>query len=346
MGFKFERSGPMTTVQDLGRYGYQKDGFSVSGVMDRRSAITANFLVGNEAGDPVLEFLLIGPRIMMTSDAVIAVTGGDFTPKINGQPMPMYEAVAVKKGDRLDFNLAIEGLWGYIAVANKLDIPLVMGSYSTNMKCEVGGFKGRKLKNDDEIDFREGGRSGLEFVGHTIEKEYFGDMKKDIRVVLGPQDDAFTEEGIKTFFEGDYVVTNECDRMGYRLDGPVIEHKGSADIISDGIPYGTIQVPSSGKPIVMLTDRQTTGGYTKIGSVVAVDMPQFVQSKQGCCIRFVPVTVGDAQYELRKYEASLKALIHEKATAEDIDGVTEIKRQESAQKGKKKWSIKTLLHLN
>ncbi|MDD3367894.1 MAG: biotin-dependent carboxyltransferase family protein [Lachnospiraceae bacterium] len=308
MGMLFQKSGLLTTVQDLGRTGYQKDGFSVSGVMDRRSAIIANMLVDNPENEAVLEFMLVGPTIKFTSSTIIAITGGNFEPMINGKPAPMYTAIYANRGDVLELKFAKTGIWGYLSFSSKLDVPVVMGSRSTNIKCKIGGNHGQKIEKGEQVWFRIKKRYITSFLSRTIEPEDFSQKKKTIRVVLGPQDDYFQKKGIETFFSEDYLITEESDRMGYRLDGPYVAHKDGADIISDGIPLGAIQIPSHGKPIVMLADRQTTGGYAKIGTVISVDIPAFVQSKEGTAIHFEKVSVETAQRLYMEQEKDYDAI--------------------------------------
>lgn len=312
MSLYFEKSGLLTTVQDRGRYGYQSSGFSVSGVMDKRSAQLANVLVNNPINEAVLEFLLMGPTIKFKKPTYIAIAGADFSPKLNGEAVPSYTALHVHEGDVLEFGFAKNGLWGYLACSTKLGVENIMGSHSTNLRCGIGGFHGRKIESEDEVLFREKLKPLPSFEKRHIEPEFFGDKDKTIRVIPCLQNDHFTEKGIKTFFSETYVTTEQSDRMGYRLDGPVIEHKDGGDIISDGIPLGAIQVPSHGKPIIMLSDRQTTGGYTKIGTVIGVDIPALVQSQSGTRLHFQEISVEAAQdlYEAQfaKYEQLSKEL--------------------------------------
>lgn len=313
MGVLFLKSGLMTTVQDYGREGYQRDGFSESGVMDRRSAKIANMLVDNPENDAVIEFMLVGPTVRFTSPAIIAVTGGNFEPEINGKSVPMYTAIYVNKGDVLELKYARTGIWGYLAVSSRLDVPVVMGSRSTNLKCGIGGYHGRMFRNNDQVWFRAKKLYIPSLLSRKLKPEDFGKSVKKIRVVPGPQDDHFTRKGLETFYNEEYTVTAESDRMGYRLDGPQIEHRFGPDIISDGIPLGAIQVPNQGKPIIMLSDRQTTGGYAKIGTVASVDIPDLVQSKEGTRIRFEKISVREAQklyLDQEKYYDSIREQIH------------------------------------
>lgn len=309
MGIKFANGGFLTTVQDMGRIGYQESGMSVSGVMDQRSAALANILVGNDENEAVLEVTLMGPMMQFTADNIIAVTGGNLGPKLNGKDLPMYQAVRVKKGDNMSFAGMFSGSRAYVAFAGGLDIPVVMGSKSTNLKSRVGGYQGRKIGGGDEIAFAAP-KTTLPNMGKRKRKpDDFTATEQVIRVVLGPQDDCFTEKGLKTFLSETYAYTNESDRMGCRLEGEVIEHKNGGDIITDGIAFGAIQVPSHGKPIIMMADHQTTGGYTKIGAVISVDLPKVAQSRPGYKVKFQAVSVEEAQelYVAQKKEfAALK----------------------------------------
>ena len=295
MGFRVLKGGMLTTIQDLGRYGYQSQGFSVAGVMDARSFKIANLLIDNPENEAVLEITLIGPTLEFTSETIIAITGGDFSPTINGEPAPMYTAIYMKKGDVLAFGSARTGTRGFIAFSSYLDVPVVMGSRCTNLKSGTGGFKGRKLIENDYIGFRIKRRYLPYFLSRHLPPESFDETNATLRVVMGPQDDMFTKQGIETFLTEEYIVTSDFDRMGCRLEGPFIAANGKTDIISDGIAYGAIQVPSHGKPIVLLSDRQTTGGYAKIGAVISVDIPKLVQRKTDHKIRFRKVTVEEAQ---------------------------------------------------
>ena len=306
MGIRVLKAGMLTTVQDLGRYGYQSQGFSVAGVMDIRSFKIANMLLDNPENEAVLEFTLIGPTLEFTSDTIIAITGGDFSPTINGEAAPMYTAIYVNKGDVLKFASARTGTRGYLAFSSYLDIPVVMGSRCTNLKSRIGGFKGRKLQNEDYIGFRIKRRYLPYFLSRTLPPDHFEDTSATLRVVMGPQDALFTKAGIRTFLENEYTVTSDFDRMGCRLDGPFIAPTGTSDIISDGIAFGAIQVPSHGKPIILLSDRQTTGGYAKIAAVISADIPKLVQRKTDHRIRFKAVTVEEAQAIYRKEISELE----------------------------------------
>lgn len=331
MGILIEKAGIFTTVQDMGREGYQKMGFRVSGVMDRRAYTVTNLLAGNDGTEAVLEFVMQGPTIVFEEDEVIALGGGEFGAKLNGDLLPNDVACPVHKGDRLELGFVRKGNYGYLAVRGGLDVPKVMGSRSTDVKCRIGGYQGRKLQDGDRIGLFPVDRAGL--TGGKQKRKTTGILAKHyktpnepaappvpevwrerernvtVRVVLGPQEDYFTREGIQTFATQEYTVTDQCDRMGFRLDGPEIEHsEKGADIISDGIAFGSIQVPSHGKPIIMMADRQTTGGYTKIATVISTDLPKLAQCRPGGRVRFRIISVEEAQLYYRLEQEEYKKL--------------------------------------
>ena len=308
MGIKIQQSGLYTSVQDFGRIGYQDLGFSVCGAMDKRSLAIGNLLVGNKEDEAGLEITLIGPKIKFTEENFIAITGGDLNPKLNGKEVSMYKAIFVNKDDVLSFENAKTGARAYIAFCGGLEIEKVMGSKSTNVKCSLGGYKGRTLKEGDFIKFSSPKTYLTNYLSRRLDFKLREEQEIVLRVILGPQDDAFTNKGIITFLNEKYEVTKEFDRMGCRLDGPEIEHKSSADIISDGIVLGSIQVPSHGKPIIMLSDRQTTGGYTKIATVISVDIEKLAQSKTGDKIRFEEISIEKAQKIYRDEIEKMKEL--------------------------------------
>ncbi|ALV62823.1 Allophanate hydrolase 2 subunit 2 [Thermococcus sp. 2319x1] len=294
---------PMT-IQDLGRTGYQKFGVPVSGVMDEVSARLANYLVGNGDNAPLLEFVLRGPTIRFHSSAVFAVSG-DVDAKLNGIPINPWESHWARRGDVLEVGTLKSGMYGYIAFAGGIKCEPILGSCSTYMRAKFG----KALKSGDVL--RLGYAPLPEREGKKLPKELIPKYsnESEVMVILGPQEEHFTEEGIKTFLSSTYEVTSESDRMGYRLEGPVIEHlERGADIITDAIPPGSIQVPKSGKPIIMLADRQTTGGYAKIGIVAKVDIPRVAQTRPGGKLKFRAVSVEEAQEALRRREVTLEAV--------------------------------------
>lgn len=308
MGITVENGGLLTSVQDEGRYGYQKYGMSPSGPMDPRSFYLANILVGNARGEGMLETTYMGLQIRFTESNIIAITGGDLMAEINGEDAPMYQALKVENGDVLSFGGMRGGSRAYVAFAGGLDISEVMGSKSTAMRYKIGGYEGRKLQKGDEIGFLHPKTDLPHMDERHLSPEIFPKKEIVLRVVLGPQEDCFTEKGIRQFFWFSKTITNEFDRMGCRLECDPIEHNGDGNIISDGIAFGSIQVPTNGKPIIMLADRQTVGGYAKIGSVASVDLPLLAQAAPGDKVRFIQISLDLAQDLYIRQMESLKKL--------------------------------------
>lgn len=301
MSIQIISPGALTTIQDYGRTGYGEIGIPPSGAVDAGAMEVANILVGNKMGEGVLECTLFGPTIHFTRDNVVAVTGANMNPKVDDKDIPMNTAIIVRAGENLTLGFAAAGCRSYISFSGGLDITECFGSKSTNMNCTIGGFYGRPLKANDEILFMKPVKkmSGME---KRIYKQREADtLPGTIRVVMGPQDDYFTKEGIDTFQTSIYKLTNDSNRMACKLTGPVISSKQPTDIISDGISLGSIQVSSNGQPIIMLSDRQTTGGYAKIGTVISSDIPIIAQCKPGDEIRFQSITLAEAHKIYKKY---------------------------------------------
>lgn len=338
MGIRILRPGQFTSIQDEGRYGYQRYSFGVCGVMDHTAYRLANLILGNPKGQSVLEFTLVGPKLITTEDIWVTVTGGDFPILLNEEEVPAYTAIEMKAGDTLDIKGVREGNYGYLAFSRRFDIKPVMGSDSTNVKSHIGGLKGQILKAGDQLSFRSGPdktarkRSQDDYKGRTIrprDRSLLNASEPDLlRVILGPQKDAFTEDGIATFLGSEYVLSQHIDRMGYRMAGPAVEHKDGADILSDGTVFGVVQIPADGQPIVLMADRQTTGGYTKIATVITADLPALVQGKPGTAYRFQAVSVEKAQallvemqenYNRLDEEISHKDTFRGRRTAEKIE---------------------------
>ena len=300
--------GLLTTVQDLGRFGYMESGFSPCGAMDSFSARLANILVDNSECDGVLEMTMLGVTAVFDEDNIIAVTGAAFTPKINGVEVPMNSAVRINAGDVLECGSAITGCRGYLAVAGGFDIAPVMGSMSTNLKCGIGGFNGRKLSVGDIIPLRHSQDRLYGMSSRSLELKFDSQQVKTIHVIFGPQDDYFSQSGKDTFCSEIYKVTAQSDRMGIKLDGASVEAIDGVDIISDGIALGSVQIPSSGKPIIMMADRQTTGGYAKIATVITADIPVLAQMRPGDSLKFKKVDLNYARNRIKENERILKKL--------------------------------------
>ena len=293
-----ERQGLLTTVQDLGRVGYQRFGMPVCGAMDPLALALGNILVGNDRGEAGLEATVWGPTLVFEEDEVFALTGGDFGATLNGAPLENNRAYGARAGDVLSLPQARTGARAYVAFAGGLDIEEVMGSRSTCLKAAVGGLGGRALRAGDRIGLRAPLSSLPSMADRIVPPELrpaFGE-RVTVRFTFGPQDDLFSPAGKRAFVTGEYAVSDRSDRMGYRLAGPAVARAEGSDgnIVSDGMCFGAIQIPD-GQPIVMMADRQTTGGYSKLGCVISADLPRLAQLKAGDRVRFRPVSVAAAQ---------------------------------------------------
>ncbi len=312
------RPGLLTTVQDRGRFGYQKFGVPVSGAVDEIALRVANILVGNPQGAAALEVTALGPQLRFLVDAVVALTGAEVEVDLDGRPVSWYKSFRIRARQVLDIRSCTHGLRAYLAVAGGIDVPVLLGSRSTCLVANFGGFRGRALATGDVLAVGPPSAPLLDLVEREVPDGWRPRHAAPVTllVVMGPQDDAFTEEGRRTFLVSTYRVSPHADRMGYRLDGPVIAHKGSADILSDWVPLGGVQVPGDGKPIILLADRQTTGGYPKIATVIKPDISLVAQRRPGDTLAFQAVSVVEAQAIACKIEADLLALPDHLVTAE------------------------------
>jgi antagonist of KipI len=330
MGFEILRPGALSTVQDKGRRGFLSQGIQESGACDKYSMKLANLLAGN-LEEPetaaVIEFTLKGGEIRFTSEEIIALTGGDMPPCINEKPVPMFSPILVRKGNILTMGLAVSGLRTYMAVYGGIEVPSVMGSRSTNLKCRMGGLEGRALLEGDYLESGKDLRQfkkmikklkGNEKLAAVDEDEpwlrhsstpyrfYGNDRMVLLRAVMGPQENAFTELGLNTLIRNPFRLSTDCDRMACKLEGEPIELKNGADIISDGIVEGSVQISSDRLPMVLMADHQTTGGYAKIATVISTDIPALAQLKPGEWVAFQYVTPGEAVAICRKEEEKLR----------------------------------------
>ena len=296
--------GIMTTVQDLGRYGYGRFGVAPSGALDSFSLRIANLLVGNNEDHACLEAMLMGPGIKVLTDVVLAVTGGDLQPKKNKQPIEMWRSHAFKKNDILSFGPVVNGFRSYIAVAGGIGGPPVMGSRSTNLPSGFGGHHGRTLKKEDILTC-DGPRAPVKGTDKAFNPDWvpiYSDQWK-LRVIWGPQDSHFPEDSRRTFLTSTYTMSQDSDRTGIRLEGPQTLCKPDleASIISEGVISGSIQVPGDGKPIIILGET-VTGGYRKIATVISADLPALGQIKPGDGIQFGAVSLDEAYLALQEME--------------------------------------------
>lgn len=308
---KILNPGLFTTVQDIGRFGYESLGAPTSGAMDIFSFKVANILAGNTIDEPVLEVTLLGPRMEFLSDAFISVTGANMIPLINGKKRPTWSAFPVKKGDVLSFSPMTEGCRAYIAVAGGLKAENVMGSASTYVRGKIGGILGRPLKKGDILELKRDDSAKRKPC--KVKSDYIPSYKTmvNVRIILGPQDDYFSNDAIEKLLSSTYTLTNESDRMGFRLDGPEIRPIDKYDIITDGLIPGSVQIPGNGKPIIMMKDAQTTGGYVKIANVISIDLPKLAQLKPGDKLRFEKVKLNKAHEMLKDVNKTLNKIKEE-----------------------------------
>ena len=305
--FQVLKPGMFTTVQDTGRYHYLRYGVPISGAMDLFSLVLANILVGNNPNAACVETTLTGPELQALTRTQIAITGGTGSPKINGSSVPIWQTLEICEGDVVSFGRMESGCRSYLAIRGGINTPPILGSRSTFARGGFGGIEGRQLKTADAIEGYNAPLLEVEYsTPEELQPQFRGDYKA--HVVLGPQTDMFTENGISTFLSNPYKVTLEADRMGYRLEGPLIEHKGKADIISDALLPGAVQVPKNGKPIMIMQDAQTTGGYPKIAVVITPDVSLLGQVKPNDTIEFSKITVQQAHEKACEYYKLLNRL--------------------------------------
>lgn len=309
MAIHITRGGLLTSVQDLGRFGYQSYGFIVSGAMDAFAMKIANIAVGNHENEAVLEMNFVGPSLLFEEDMVISLFGADMQPKLNGETIPHGKPISVKKGDVLRFHAATKGSRCYLAVKGGFELPSVLNSRSTYLSAKIGGFQGRKLESGDRIPIRK--PSQLPPVSWRIGnhyQHYIGTEDHTIRFVKGRQYDWFTEEAISKFRTESFQITPQSDRMGYRLQGSALRLKKNKELVTEGATFGSIQVPPNGQPIILMADRQPTGGYPKIGQVIQADLPKLSQMKPGDWIQFKEISLKEAQQLLMKAHRELTYL--------------------------------------
>ena len=302
LGVKVINPGLLATIQDLGRYGFQQFGLPVSGVMDEFAYKVLNILLENDDHAGAIEVTMSGLVLEFYEDSVIAITGGNLDPKINGKSIDMWTTVFINKGDILWFSGVKSACRAYIGFKGGIKIPQIMGSKSTYLKGGLGGIKGKALSKGDFIPVCPVEKNS--FIRRILPEKYIPSYSNniEIRVVMGPQDDYFSSAGIETFLSNEYKISNDCDRMGFRLEGKTVEAIDGSDIISDGISFGSIQIPGHGKPIIMMADRQTTGGYAKIAGVISSDLSWLAQCKPGDVIKFNRVSIAEAHELLRDRE--------------------------------------------
>jgi antagonist of KipI len=295
------KPGMLTTVQDLGRWGHQDSGVPVAGPMDEYSFRLANRLVGNPDGAAGLEVTLIGPELEFEDAATFAVAGATFPLTLDGTPIACHQAVRAAAGSRLAFGVRTLGARAYLAIAGGLDVPVMFGSRATHLLSALGPLDGRPVTAGARLPAGSA-PIGAPIAGEPLPMPAGGAC---VRVAWGPQDDYFTPDARKILVSARFQITPQSNRQGYRLAGPALSHAMGADILSDATPVGSLQVPASGQPILLMADRQTTGGYPKIATVITADLPVAGQLAPGDWIEFRACDLDAARQALLEQERAL-----------------------------------------
>lgn len=305
------RAGPLMSVQDDGRYGFRARGVSTSGAMDRDAHAIANALVGNDADAAAIEFALTGGAFTADRNTLIAVTGGSCQVEIAGRRISTWESHLLKSGETLTVGALRGAVWGYIAMSGGIAIPKMLGSRSTHLRTAVGGLNGKALSAGDILPLGDSEKRAPRTLGTPYLRGH-----GPISIMPGPQDDYFDEDAWKTFLRQPYRTTTARDRMAMVLDGPVLQAFKGHDIVSDATVVGSIQVPGSGKPIVLTADGQTTGGYPKIATVASFDLARLAQLPAGQQFLFRALSADLAEEQTIHADDRLAAVIAGLRTSE------------------------------
>ena len=307
MAISVIKPGMLTTIQDGGRWGYQSEGVPVAGPMDPCSFRLANALVGNQPGAAALEVTLLGPELEFEDERVVAVAGAEFELRLDGRAAPLNAPFIVSSGARLRFGARRRGARAYVAVSGGIATDPVLGSRSTHVISAMGGLEGRPLRTGDRLPLHAAAPTQVAARAASPVVD-LPEGPARVRVMPGPQADYFSANAIDQLQSAPYVIGQQSDRMGFRLDGPPLAHARGADIISDATPLGVLQVPASGQPILLMADRQTSGGYPKIATVISADIPIAGQLGPGDAISFVACTLAEAMAALIAQEQALMAV--------------------------------------
>lgn len=309
MGINVLKGGMLTTVQDLGRKGYRKDGIIVSGAMDTLALEIGNLLLGNDVNEAGLECTVLGPKLQFNTTQLVAITGGDLSPNVDGKAVNMWRPLVISKGATLTFGPAIKGCRTYISFFGGLDVPEILGSYATYLKAGFGGFNGRALKADDELFFKKIYQDKGDSFKWSADLRLYPDLADpEIRVMKGPEFNLFSKESINDLLSGEYLISKAVDRMGYRLEGPKLNLNQPKEMLSSAVAFGTVQVTPDGGAILLMADHQTTGGYPRIIQVLRADLTKLAQMQSGQYIRFKLVTLEEAQKAIIDRDKQLKQL--------------------------------------
>lgn len=303
--------GPQTTVQDLGRSGYRASGVPGAGAMDRFALAAANLLVGNHPNAAGLEILLGGLRLRFLAPLVVSIAGADLGAELDGAACPLWATLHVSSNSILDFTVRRIGARAYLAIRGGFDVPPMLGSCSTYLPGGWGGFGGRPLRAGDRLQAAVSEAVRIVERWAPPERRPGYTSVPALRCVVGPDNAHFTADALRRFFDAPYRVSAAADRMGYRLEGPVLGTLGEGMLPSAGVLPGAIQVPAHGQPILLMADAQTTGGYPVIATVIGADLPLAAQLLPGDAIRFRSVSVDTATTAIRTSWRDLQAIMEE-----------------------------------
>lgn len=309
MGIKIIKAGMLTTIQDLGRYGLQRYGMTVSGAMDSYALLLGNSILGNADNEAAIECTVLGPTIYFEQTQLITVTGANLSPKVDGQSLPMWKPVLIEAGSLLSFGRPNSGCRAYICFQGGLDIPELLGSRSTYSKGQVGGWKGRPLQEGDRIAFRHCYKGKDSLFRWSMDTSLYPDLSTNvIRVMDGPQLPCFESAAQKSFFSDVFTISNNSDRMGYRLTSKPLRLTEQKELLSTAVTFGSIQVPPDGNAIVLMADHPTTGGYPVIAQVATIDLPLLAQKGPNNRISFERISLDEAHDLLKKQHTQFKKL--------------------------------------
>ncbi|EEL55609.1 Regulator of kinase autophosphorylation inhibitor [Bacillus cereus Rock4-2] len=310
-----------TTVQDLGRSYYQQFGVPVGGAMDKNALRLINMLVGNEENEAGLEMTILGPKLLIKKTTLLAIGGVDMEPLLNGERIPLWRPILAEEGSMLCFGKVKSGCRAYVTFAGGIHIEGTMGSKSTYIRAAIGGIEGRMMKKGDCFQIGTYSEMANRFIQDlqkderiktkwVISNSVLPKYKKHpkLRVIADFEYDQFTEESRKAFFTKEYKVSNYADRMGYRVEGEVLNRIEEKEILSSPVTFGTIQVPNGGQPIILMADRQTTGGYPRMGNIISVDLPLLAQLKPGDYVSFEKITLEEAEQLYIEQEVNMNLL--------------------------------------
>jgi len=312
MSLKIIKAGILDTIQDMGRYGYQHLGINPTGAMDKYAMQIANILVGNKPGEAAIELHFPASVFMFTQPALIALGGADFSASINGEPVPTLHCIIVQKNDLLQFHKPVNGARAYLAVRGGFVIDKWLHSYSTHLKAKTGGYKGGNLQKDDELQSQLlfpllPGQTDFIILPWQADTNW-GDESKEIIVLPGNEWDWLTTEAKENFSIASFIITQQSDRMGYRLNNIPLHSTTNEEVVSSAVSFGTIQLLPDGGLIMLMADHQTTGGYPRVAHVISAHHSRLAQMKTGDKIHFRFTDLDTAEHLFIKQQQQLLQL--------------------------------------